>query len=84
MAVYLHTSPLTYQHSILVQHKGAALDAANLFAIHVFHLDDIKQSASAFITIGKQFEGKTELGLEVFMRLQGMPCVVQPGVESLG
>ena len=73
MTVYLYTSPFTYQHPILVQHKSAALDAANLFAIHVFHPDDVKQAASALITIGEQLEGKTELGLEVFMRLQAIP-----------
>jgi len=60
------------QRTMAVEDKGAALDAAHLFAIHILQLDHFEQGAHRLIDIGKQCEGQGELGLKVFMRLDAV------------
>jgi len=40
MTIYLNATPFFNQGAIFIKNKGAALNAAYLFAIHIFHLDN--------------------------------------------
>jgi hypothetical protein len=51
MACHLDSSPFPSQYLLAVQHEGATLYPPDLFAVHVFHLDDIEQFAYGFIRI---------------------------------
>ena len=47
-----------------------ALDAADLLAVHVLHLDHVELLAQLFVGIGDQLERKSHLRLEALVRLE--------------
>src|SRR5437879_7791210 len=61
----LDAAPLAPDHAIAVEDEGAALDAAHLLAVHVFHLHDAELVANLLALVGEQLERKLHLGLEV-------------------
>src|SRR3990167_9648299 len=72
MTIYLDAAPFLALYAFAVDDKGAALDAAYLFAIHVFHLDDAKQLAGSFLGVGQQVERQAELGFEIGVRFDAV------------
>lgn len=70
MTIDFDTAPFAHNDALWVDQKRTALNAANLFAIHVFHFDHIKRLASDFIAVRDQFKGKAVFGLEVFVRFE--------------
>src|SRR5574343_1365505 len=72
VAGYLDAPPCAAQNAAAVADEGAALEAPDLCAVHVFHFHDSKQVADGFIGIGAEFEREFLLGLEVFVRFQAV------------
>ena len=52
MTFYFDATPFLAKFSIRIDEKGASLNSANLFAIHVFHFDDIESITEGFLGIG--------------------------------
>jgi hypothetical protein len=59
MASHLNATPLLLENAFAVKEEGAAVNASNLFAVHIFHFDDIKDRAQFFFGIGNQFKRET-------------------------
>src|SRR5688572_28918953 len=72
MARNLDAPPLAAHDAPRIDRESAALDAAYLSAIHVFHLDDAVELAHGLVGVGKELEGEFHLGLEAFVRLQAV------------
>src|SRR5687768_666797 len=72
MAGDLDSSPFPPQYSLRINYERAAVDATDLLAVHVFHLHDVEQLASRFVSIAQQFERETHLHLEIFMRFDAV------------
>src|SRR5262245_10678896 len=83
MARHLDTAPLAAHDAPGIDRKGAALDAAYLSAIHVFHLDDAVELAHRFVGVGEQLERELHLGLEALVRLQAVARYAVDGAAQL-
>src|SRR5688500_1333354 len=69
---YLHTPPFLSQYTLCVNHEGTALDSTDLLAVHVFHLHDVEQLASRFVSVAQELERETHLHLEIFVRFDAV------------
>ena len=49
---HLDAAPLLGELAVRVDHERAALDSADFFAVHVFHLDDAELTADFFFGVG--------------------------------
>ena len=72
MAIDFDFTPFLFKFSCAVDQEGAALDAAHLFSVHVFHFDDIEQLAEFFVSVRKQIKAEPLFGFEVFMAAHGV------------
>ena len=63
MSRYFHAAPFAPHDSTPVYHERTALDASNLFAIHVFHLDHV-ESVQALSSRREQLEREAHFGFE--------------------
>src|SRR5690554_1759709 len=70
MAGHAHATPLAQQDAVGTDKEGAALYAAYLLAVHVFHFDDAEQRTQRFAIVRDQ--GKRQLLLlgEALVRLE--------------
>src|SRR5262245_33942195 len=50
----LDAAPFARQLAFAIDHEGAALDAADLFAVHVFHLHDAELRADRLVRVRQQ------------------------------
>src|SRR5438094_82500 len=72
MAWHFDAAPHLAHDAARIDDERAALDAAHLFAVHAFHLDDVEELARALFSVGEQLERKAHFRLEAFMRLQAV------------
>src|SRR5690606_3414897 len=70
MARNAQAAPFAQQRAVGADQKGAALDSAYLFTVHVFHFDDPERLAQRFVGIGNQGKGQVLLFAEIGMRLE--------------
>src|SRR6266581_2181723 len=80
----LDAAPFAPKQALPVDEEGAALDAADLLAIQVLHLDDGEEGAGGFVGIDEQFEGQAELGLEPLMRAETVARNAEHRAAELG
>ena len=66
----LHATPFFHQFALSVNYKRAALDAANLFAVHILHFHHAELQADGLVRVGNQFERQAQLRFEAFVRAQ--------------
>ena len=66
------SAPLARQLAARVEHESAALYAAHLAPVHVFHFDDAEQLARRFFRVGQEFEREAHFRLEAFVRFQAV------------
>ena len=72
MALDLDLAPLSSQHALGIHQEGAALDTLVFLAVHLFHLDHIKQAAQRIVGVADQLEGKFLLAAKVLMGPQAV------------
>src|SRR4051812_21915243 len=72
MAGHFQAAPLARQVAACIKCKRAALDAAHLPAVKIFHLDDSEEFAGSFFLVRQQIERELHLRLETFMRLEAI------------
>src|SRR5262245_40784548 len=83
VAGHLDAAPFAPHQPLAVDGEGAALDAAHLFAIHVFHLDDVEALARLLLRIGRELERTPHLGLEALVRFQAVARDAVDGAAEL-
>jgi hypothetical protein len=86
VARHFHPAPFAHHSSPLVEDERAALDAADLSPVQVLVLHDAEGVARLLIRVGKELERKLVLGLEAFVRLEGIArdaVDVDPGTPEL-
>src|SRR4026209_28889 len=84
MAGHFDAAPLPAHRATAVDDEGAALYAAHLPAIHVFHFHDTEQGANRLVRVGKQIERESHLRLEAFMRLEAVARQTVDGATEPG
>ena len=67
MAINFDFAPLLPEFAFVVDEKCAAFNATDLFTVHIFHFNDIKQLAQGFFFIRDQIKRKRLLAAEVFV-----------------
>ena len=67
MTGHFNAAPLVNQCAIRADDEGAALDAAYLFAVHVFHLDHVKLVAKRHFGVGDQRKRETVFCAKIVM-----------------
>src|SRR5512135_3102014 len=82
MAGHLHAAPLAAQHASSVEHEGAALDSANLLAVHVFQFDHTEQPAGHLFCVAQEIEGQALLGFEVLVGFEAISGNAQDAATS--
>ena len=81
MARHFHPAPCARELSLLVDDEGAALDAADLFSVHVLGLHDAKLVSATQLGVTLA-EVRVVLGIEVEKRLSAL--LAQSEVAATG
>ena len=72
MAGHFHRAPFARDAAFGVDDEAAALDAAHLLAVHVFHLDHLELRAERFVRIRDERKWETKLRAKVIVRLHAV------------
>src|SRR5688572_22261676 len=80
---HLDAPPFAANDSLRIDREGAALDAAHLFTVHIFHLDDVVELAGGLLGVGEQLEREPHLGLEALVRLYAVARHAVDGAAAL-
>src|SRR5690606_30956757 len=72
MPWHLDAAPLLAKHARAIDEKGASIYTQILFAVELLQLDHTEQLTQLLILVANELEGKSLLGLEVFVGLQAI------------
>src|SRR5262249_22369568 len=75
-------TPLTHEPAAIVKDEGAALYAAHLAAVHVFHSYDVEQPARFFVRVRQQVEREIRLGFEILVGFQAVARDAENGASE--
>jgi hypothetical protein len=69
MSGHFDTSPFAPEYPFRIDYECTPVDAANLLAVHVFHLHHTEQVTNRLVRIAQQLERKAHLCLEFLVGL---------------
>ena len=69
MSGHFDTSPFAPEYPLRIDHECAPVDAADLLAVHVFHLHHTEQIANRLVRVAQQLERKIHFCLEFLVGL---------------